>query len=162
MEIRKAKLEQLREIQKVFDIGRNFMRQNGNMNQWINGYPQDEVLIDDIKSGNLYVCEENDEIVGVFAFIIGKDPTYSYIEGGSWLDDGSYGTVHRIASSGKVRGVAKTCFDFCKTKINNVRCDTHHDNVFMQKKLEENGFKKCGVIYISDGSPRVAYNFVKE
>ncbi len=161
MEIRKARLCELSEIQKVFEIGRNFMRQNGNKNQWINGYPQDEVLVDDINNDNLYVCVENGEIAGVFAFIIGKDPTYSYIEGGDWLDDGNYGTVHRIASSGKYRGIAKICFDFCKSKIDNVRCDTHHDNAFMQKKLQENGFEKCGVIYIADGSPRIAYNFVK-
>ena len=32
----------------------------------------------------------------------------------------------------------------------------------MQKQIEKNGFKKCGTIYVRDGSPRIAYQWVKE
>ena len=27
----------------------------------------------------------------------------------------------------------------------------------MQKVLEENGFTKCGIIHVADGTPRIAY-----
>ncbi len=27
----------------------------------------------------------------------------------------------------------------------------------MQKVFEKNGFKRCGIIYVEDGTPRIAY-----
>ena len=27
----------------------------------------------------------------------------------------------------------------------------------MQRVFEKNGFEKCGIIYVEDGSPRIAY-----
>lgn len=30
----------------------------------------------------------------------------------------------------------------------------------MQHKIEKNGFTRCGIIYITDGSPRIAYQKV--
>ena len=38
-----------------------------------------------------------------------------------------------------------------------VRADTHADNKIMQHLLEENGFTKCGIIHVEDGTPRIAY-----
>ena len=37
------------------------------------------------------------------------------------------------------------------------RADTHADNKIMQHLLEKNGFTRCGVIHVADGSPRFAY-----
>ena len=34
---------------------------------------------------------------------------------------------------------------------------THADNKIMQHLLEKNGFTRCGVIHVRDGSPRFAY-----
>ena len=45
---------------------------------------------------------------------------------------------------------------------NNLRADTHEKNRSMRKMLENNGFTKCGTIYVEDGTPRVAYQKVKE
>jgi RimJ/RimL family protein N-acetyltransferase len=42
-------------------------------------------------------------------------------------------------------------------QIPNIRIDTHRDNAIMQHLLEKNGFVKCGIIYVEDGSPRIAY-----
>lgn len=109
-------------------------------------------------------CHENGnkepEIVhGVFAFIIGPDPTYTYIEDGVWLNDDVYGTIHRIAGDGVAKGVFKKCLDFCKSQIDNLRIDTHHNNLTMQHLVEKNGFEKCGIVYMEDGSPRIAYQY---
>ncbi len=38
-----------------------------------------------------------------FAFILGEDPTYQQIDG-AWLNDQPYGTIHRIAGNGKIKG----------------------------------------------------------
>jgi len=161
MVIRKATLKDIDEIMKIYSRARQFMVDSGNPNQWIGGHPSRAVIEEDIAYGTSYVCEENQEILGVFAFILGEDPTYSYIEGGAWLNDEAYGTVHRLASSGKRAGIASICFDWCFEQCGNVRVDTHEDNRVMQHLIEKSGFMKCGIIYIANGSPRIAYQKIK-
>ena len=161
MIIRKAEEKDLNSILRVYDIAREYMRQNGNPDQWGWDKPPKEMLVDDIKIGQLYVGENTDgSIPFVFAFILGDDPTYSYIEDGSWLSDEPYGTIHRIASDGSIPGVVKMAVDFCKTIISNIRIDTHHNNKTMQHVVEKIGFTKCGIIYIEDGTPRIAYQLL--
>ncbi|MCQ2551516.1 MAG: GNAT family N-acetyltransferase [Clostridia bacterium] len=154
--IRKGRLEDLDIAMDIFDEGRAHMRNEGNFNQWINGYPKREMIIDDIEKGNFYVVERDGEIVAAFTYILGEDPTYTYIEG-KWLKDNPYGTVHRIGKREKVKGVMKEVKDYCLTKEGTIRIDTHHDNVTMRSVLEKLGFTYCGVIYVEDGSPRDAY-----
>lgn len=101
--------------------------------------------------------EEADRICGVFAFIIGADPTYERIDGGQWLNDRPYGTIHRIAGDGTVSGLLEKSLDFCFGLIDTVRIDTHEDNKIMQHVIKKNGFDYCGIIYSADGSPRLAY-----
>ena len=161
MTIRKAEEKDLNSILRVYAIAREYMRQNGNPDQWGWDKPPKEMLVDDIKKGQLYVGENTDgSIPFVFAFILGDDPTYSYIEDGSWLSDEPYGTIHRIASDGSIPGVVKMAVDFCKTIISNIRIDTHHNNKTMQHVVEKIGFTKCGIIYIEDGTPRIAYQLL--
>ena len=146
----------LPEIMSIFENAKVFMRRCGNMGQWTGGYPSAEVVGKDIEDGNFYVERNGDRITGVFAFIVGPDPTYGVIDG-EWLNDLPYGTVHRIASDGVNKGGSDRCFEFCLARTGNVRVDTHHDNRPMQRCLERNGFKYCGVIRLADGSPRKAY-----
>ena len=133
------------------------MRQSGNPNQWGTDKPKKEWLEQDIEKGNLYVGENDGEIHFVFAFILGADPTYSYIEDGNWLSDEPYGTIHRIASDGTVSGVVKMAVEYGKSIIPNIRIDTHEDNKTMQHVVKKLGFERCGIIYIEDGTSRIAY-----
>lgn len=100
MEIKKAALEDIPEIVKVYDIARMFMRANGNLSQWGGGYPGEPLLRGDIQAGNLYILCADGAMEGVFAFIPGEDPTYRYIEDGNWHRNRPYGTIHRLASRG--------------------------------------------------------------
>ena len=43
------------------------------------------------------------------------------------------------------------------SKCPNLRIDTHQDNKVMQHVVEKHGFTRRGIIYIADGSPRIAY-----
>jgi hypothetical protein len=95
--------------------------------------------------------------VGTFCFIRGEDPTYAKIYNGEWLNDRPYATVHRIASSGKEKGVAKACFEWCFTQCPNIRVDTHRDNHVMQHILQSMGFTFCGIIFVANGTERLAY-----
>ena len=159
--IRLAEKKDLNIIQDIFNKAKIFMRNDGNMHQWNGNYPSDEILLNDINNNNLYVCYSDDLIYGVFYFYIGVDETYNYIEG-SWPNNEEYGTIHRIASNGLRRGVFEEVVEFAKSKISNIRIDTHEDNKFMREKLEKNNFKYCGIIYITDGSPRRAYQYIVE
>jgi hypothetical protein len=157
MEIRKAETADLSVLMGIYDTARAYMRSQGNMDQWINGYPGEEVILTDIQNGNSYVCIDGDQIAGVFSLIIGEDPTYGKIYGGHWQSDKPYGTVHRIAVQNHNRGVAAFCLDWCFKKCGNIRIDTHRDNTPMQRLLLKNGFTYCGIIYLLDGSERLAY-----
>lgn len=157
MVIRKAVREDIPELTAIYDGARQFMRQSGNMDQWTNGYPGEDIILEDIRNGNSYVCADSGTIAGVFSFILGEDPTYSKICEGRWLNDDPYGTVHRIAVQAHNKGVASVCLNWCFEKCGNVRIDTHRDNAPMQKLLLKNGFIYCGIIYLTDGSERLAY-----
>lgn len=157
MKIRRAEKKDLPEIMRVYEYARHFMAENGNETQWGNNYPQKEMLINDINDNNLYAAEISGRICGVFAFIIGEDETYAVIEDGKWLSDSEYGTIHRIAGDGTVHGFFEAALSFCCERIKHIRIDTHDDNKIMQHIIEKNGFIKCGKIYISDGTPRIAY-----
>lgn len=171
MYIRMAKHADVPRIMDIIDIGRKYMRSCGNNIQWQDGYPSTEQIQREIDKGQFFVwCGEGrcadgtacETIHGVFSFIIGKDPTYDYIEGGKWLNEGPYGTIHRMASDGTQRGMFKECLEYCKDKVENIRMDTHEINTHMRRLAEKNGFTECGVIYVADGTPRVAYQLVND
>ena len=147
------------DVMHIYEYARAQMKINGNPNQWRDTYPPEALITNDIKNKNSYVIEKDGVICGVFAFIIGDDPTYQRIEG-QWKNNAPYGAIHRVASSGTMRGVFPACVKFCEEKISNLRVDTHHDNKIMQHQIEKCGFEKCCIIYIKYGSPRIAYQKV--
>lgn len=158
--IRLATREDLEEIERVYGTARDFMFAHGNTTQWANGYPWRDLLESDINKGELFVFDDNGKIYGVFAFTAGEDETYKVIENGEWISDEPYSAIHRVGSDGTHKGVMKECFDFCRQRCSHLRIDTHEDNYIMQSALTKCGFKKCGVIYVYDGTPRVAFEIV--
>ena len=157
MIIRPTTADELARVLQIYADARAFMRKNGNPDQWGESYPPEALIRADVAEGRSYVCVEGEEILGVFYYAEGDDPTYGYIEDGAWLDDAPYGVIHRIAVAARGRGVAAACFDFALSRCGNVRIDTHTRNLPMQHTLEKNGFVRCGTIYVEDGSPRIAY-----
>ena len=73
------------------------------------------------------------------------------------MSDDIYGTIHRVAGDGRIHGVLAMAVQFCEQSINHLRIDTHNDNKIMQHVIEKNGFKRCGIIHVNDGSERIAY-----
>lgn len=160
--IRPAAPEDLRDIMEIYRAARDFMMKTGNATQWGEDYPPQSLLEDDIAKKQLYVCSSDETIYGVFAFIIGNDPTYRIIEQGSWKNESLYGTIHRIASDGTTKGVLGECLDFCQTQIDHIRIDTHENNRVMQHLFEKHGFDRRGIIYTASGEPRIAYELFYE
>ena len=157
--IEKATLSQLPKIMSVYANARQFMAQNGNPDQWGTAYPSEAMIRQDILNGKCYVNSCGDRIRAVFYFAVEADPTYGYIEGG-WLNDEPYGVIHRIAVDESGKGVAAECFAFASERCENIRIDTHEKNIPMQRCLAKNGFTRCGIIYLENGDPRIAYQKV--
>ena len=137
--IRLAKLEDLDKIQNIYAHARLFMASTGNPNQWVNNYPSCEILQNDINKGHLHVCYDDQGIYGVFVFFVGVDETYGYIEG-AWLNNEEYGVIHRVASSGAKKGMFTEVYEYVCKFIDNIRIDTHHDNLVMQNILNKHEF----------------------
>ena len=171
LSVRKAEKRDLPRLMELFRQAREIMRADGNQTQWAGEYPSKDIVLEDISRDHCFVIEEPDNaIVGVFAFIPGVEPTYDKIyeneftEGGptprlaAWLDDTlPYATIHRLASTRDSHGVAEACFSWAWQQCQNLRVDTHADNHIMQHCIQKAGFTYCGIIYLADGSPRLAY-----
>lgn len=156
--IRPAEYADLPRILEIYEEARAFMRRTGNPTQWGESQPAEEILREDIPKGHLYVCTESNEILGVFAYIRGIDPTYIRIYEGQWLNDEPYGVIHRIAVSSRRKGVASLCFDWALSQCPDLRIDTHRQNRPMQRALQKAGFTCCGIIYLASGDERIAFH----
>ena len=126
---RGATRSDLPEILKIYARARETMAAAGNPTQWGTSFPPQELLEEDIDSNRLFLYLVNGELEAVFAFILGPDPTYAVIEDGKWLNDTlPYGTIHRLASAGKRKGVATDVITWCLEHCESLRADTHADN----------------------------------
>lgn len=172
--IRPATRGDLPSILSIYTAARKFMEETGNASQWNDSYPPVSLVEEDIKKNQLYVITTDtgaqdtvpndpaplsDTVHAVFAFLPGEEPDYDVITDGHWLSDTPYRAVHRVASDGTIRGVVSQCMDYCKSQCSHLRIDTHKNNLVMQHQLEKNGFRRCGIIHIADGSPRIAYEY---
>ena len=158
--IRKATSNDIEAAKRIFGEARAYMRRNGNSVQWVNGYPE-KLIESDIDKSILYICEAEDgTALAVFALIVGEeDPCYGYIENGAWKNDLPYAVIHRAAVSEAARGTgaAKYIFNEVYKKYGNVRVDTHESNTPMRSFLTNLGYDECGIVYMEDNTPRVAY-----
>ena len=147
MVIRKTSMEDLEQVLLLYQEARQFM--------------QDQIVEQDIRTGKSYVCEEGGSLLGTFYFAVEADLDYGRIYEGEWQGTGAYGVMHRVAAPGRKKGTASLCIEWClKESGGDLRIDTHRDNIPMQKLLEKNGFVQCGIIHLSNGDERIAYEKV--
>lgn len=158
---RKSTLADLPTILNLRDQAREIMRSYGNIYQWPDGYPRDDMFLKDIELGGSYVMlGEQGRIVGTFALLPSPEVTYNVIYDGQWLDDEPYYVIHRIASTPGSHGILDALLDYCESQVDNIRIDTHEANVIMRKGLEKHGYQYCGIIYLLDGNARLAFQKV--
>lgn len=159
--IETAKQEDLPRILEIYAYAREFMVKTGNPTQWGTTHPPKSQLEEDIAQGRLYAVKAYGMIRGVFYFCVEEDPTYAVIYQGKWRENTPYGVIHRIASDGS-GGIVKAAVDFALGQIGHLRIDTHADNSVMQHAVEKAGFSRRGIIYIADGTSRIAYDLVMQ
>ena len=158
MFIRPATKADVSRAAEIYEMAKTYMRQSGNANQWPGEYPNGYDVEEGIKDGTSYVCCDGDEVVATFLFKPNADdPTYHNIYEGAWLTDAPYSVIHRIAVKHHGRRIADFIFSECFGLLPNIRIDTHRDNLPMQRCLEKNGFKYCGIIYLENGEERLAF-----
>lgn len=161
MKIRKATRKDEYLVKELIQHGQDRMRNMGNYSQWNNLERVWELAMMDLDKGECYLLEANREVLATFCLPIGKDPTYTYVEGGQWSYEGEYGTLHRIASKSEVKGIGRFIMDWAKSNCNALRIDTHEDNLPMIAVIEANEFRYVGTIYVEDGTPRRAYEWYR-
>lgn len=169
LHIRQATMDDLDVLDQIFQRARAFMRAHGNDVQWQTG-PTREDIVRDIESGHCHVVVGHardrahgacGEIEAVFFGQVDPEPTYAQIDG-AWIDDTlAYVTIHRLASRGRRGGMTDCVVQWCKAHFDSVRIDTHASNDAMRRAIERNGFQYCGVVEMLDGTPRLAYQWVK-
>ena len=126
---------------QIYENAKAFMRENGNKDQWGDDYPSRELIEQDLD--DMYLCMAENQIACVFYYKKDEDEEYGQING-KWLNDEPYAVVHRVASTGIIKGAASYCLDWAYSQIPNLRMDTYRDNIPMQKLLEKCGFQYCG------------------
>ena len=167
MEIVVAEPEQVDAMVAITEQARANMAAMG-IDQWQCGYPDRSTWEADVAVGGAYVVLDEGRVVAVFRYADEPEAAYETLEG-EWLTDGPYATVHRCAvdPACRGRGIIGELFAFACEKaavdgMASVRIDTHADNKTMQHLIEADGFTRCGIIYIADGTPRIAYQWTAE
>ncbi|PWX09531.1 GNAT family N-acetyltransferase [Clostridium perfringens] len=166
MEFRQAKISDLDQIVEIIELSKKYLKET-KVDQWQDGYPAKEDLRRDIESGNSYVLTNKDEIVATTVISLDGESTYNSIFNGEWITNDEYIVMHRVAVHDKYKGkgifkeLIKEAEVLALNKgISSIKIDTHRDNISMQRAVVKNDFKKCGIIYLEDGSERIAFEKV--
>ncbi|CUQ16035.1 GNAT family N-acetyltransferase [Clostridium baratii] len=163
MKLRKSVNEDINNIMQIIDEAKEALKEQG-IDQWQNGYPNADVIRNDILNNDSYVFIKNNEIVATLAVSFDGEKTYDKIYDGNWISNDEFAVIHRIAITSKYKGtgiaseIIKMIEAMCLDKdVHSIKVDTHEFNIPMQKLLKKNDFKYCGVIYLEDKSKRVAF-----
>ena len=155
----------LPEVMRIIADAQADFRARG-IDQWQNGYPNEQSIRGDIERGESYVVTRGEQIVATAMITFAPDPNYAVIYDGEWLlaAPKSYATIHRISVDLAERGqgiaewiVGQTERMCRKRGADSLRIDTHRDNRSMQRVAEKNGMTLCGIIHLADGAERLAY-----
>lgn len=153
--VRKATEQDLAEIMMIINHARALLKADGS-EQWQNGNPSEETILQDIEKGYGQLLIVNGEIAGTAALLTDPDPNYEIIHDGSWNNDlHPYATIHRLAISNKFRGMRLANYLFSNLLtlaysqgFRNFRIDTHEKNLRTQGLIEKFGFEYRGRIFV--------------
>jgi GNAT superfamily N-acetyltransferase len=163
------RLATLTDLPAIWDILQQAIarRKADGSNQWQDGYPNPEVVQNDIEKEVGFVLTLENEIAGYFVVLINDEPEYAKLEG-KWLTNDDFVVFHRVAISedNLGKGLAKSIFQFIedyalKNDIFSVKADTNFDNHAMLSLFDKSGYVYCGEVYFRR-SPRRAYEKVLE
>lgn len=153
---RQATAADLPAIMKILRSAVSFLKKSGSP-QWQSGYPNEDVVREDLRQKNAYVLLVDRQVAGYAAVITGPEPNYKHIDGAWHNTSAPYATIHRIALSGNYRGqhlASRFLSNLISIKysqgVRNFRVNTYKKNWSMQALAENQGFVKRGVIEVDD------------
>lgn len=95
MELRKSRKDDLKYIIEIINEAKEFLKES-KIDQWQQGYPNEEVILRDIENQHSYVLEDNNKIIGTVALSFDKEKTYDLIYDGKWISNNEYAVIHRM------------------------------------------------------------------
>ncbi|MBK1813589.1 GNAT family N-acetyltransferase [Clostridium sp. YIM B02505] len=166
MEFRRTVEADISSIMNIIKQAQTYFKENG-IDQWQNGYPNEEVIKNDIENEHSHVLLKDNNVVGTAAISFDGEKTYDNIHEGQWLSNDAFAVIHRIAVDNEYKGlglsaiIIKAVEELCINKgVHSIKVDTHEENLSMQRLLKKNGFQYCGIIYLEDKNKRVAFEKV--
>lgn len=155
MNFRLAKNEDLNRIMEIIEDARKFLK-DSNIDQWQDGYPNKEIIKEDIKNNGGYILVEGENIIAYVFISFGIDEDYKNIDG-KWLTNDKYATIHRMAIDRKYRGkgIGSRIFDFAEelsyeNNIFSIKIDTDNDNELMKHLINKKNYTYCGIIQFNN------------
>lgn len=163
MKFRKAKEIEVDDIMNIIKQAQVYFKEQ-KIDQWQDGYPNIEMIRKDIADENSYILLKDNKIIATAVVSFDREKDYECIYKGKWISDDEYVVIHRLAVNNSYKGlglssqIIKSIEQLCLNKgIQSIKIDTQEENISMQTLLEKNKFKYCGVIYLEDGSKRIAF-----
>lgn len=159
--IKKAETHQLLEIKSLTEACSIAMCEKG-IYQWNEHYPSLEKLREDIEKEELYIIQENGNILGIIVLTEEMDDEYIPIE---WLSNTNRNIyIHRLATLPELwgQGYAQKLMDFAENfarqhKFESIRLDTFSQNKRNQIFYESRGYQRLGNIYFPKQSEHPFY-----
>lgn len=163
MEFRKSTKQDINRIMDIIKQVQAYFKEQG-IDQWQNNYPNTEVISKDVDSENSYVLLKDNNIVATTVISFDGEETYNSIYEGNWISNDKYAVIHRVAVDNTYKGlglsheIIKYAEKLCLNKgVHSIKVDTHIENIPMKQSLKKSGFEYCGIIYLEDGSKRIAF-----
>lgn len=157
----------LEEVDNIVEIIKYAVKRLGDtgISQWQNGYPNKEVVLQDIENGVARVLCEKEKILAYGALVFTGEKAYDDLKGGEWiLQTQNYATIHRacVSNSCLGEGYGKLFMIFAENEAkqtsDSIRIDTHPDNKIMQGLVASLHYEYCGKVMYE--SVRLAYEKV--
>ena len=163
MKFRRAVNTDINDIINIIRQAQSYFKEVG-IYQWQDNYPNVETISNDIDNKNSYVLLKDNNIVATAAVSFDEEKTYDSIYEGQWISNNEYAVIHRMAVDNDYKGlglssqIIKNVERLCLNKdVYSIKVDTHEENLSMQKLLKNNQFQYRGIMYLKDGSKRIAF-----
>lgn len=163
-QFRKAVTSDIPQIWEILQQAIQRRKEDGS-NQWQDGYPNENIVSNDISNGYGYVLVDGNRIIGYVAVLLSDEPEYANIVG-EWITNEEFVVFHRVAISNRYlgQGLAVELIQNIEkiaiaNNIKSIKADTNFDNPAMAKIFKKLGYVFCGEVYFR-GSPRNAFEKV--
>lgn len=146
----------LQQIQALITAAQQLLA-NDHINQWQDGHPNVRQIQQDITQHASWSLCLQQQVVGTAALINGPDPNYQTLPNNHYHSHEPYAVIHRFTVNPQFSGqqlgrylMSNLITQAYQQGYQNLRIDTHPDNLRMQHLIEQTGFQKRGDILLLD------------